>query len=123
MGSELDKHGRRGHSPMKKPNTAHLVEPQTTKETLLTIETLAEYLSVPLSSIYTLRSRGKLPPAFKVGTLVRWPKSRIDKWLAEQDEAQPAGDVSEHHEEAHDLQRLKHKAIRYLVALHERVDG
>lgn len=54
---------------------------------LLTVEELAEYLSIPKQSVYILRHRRKAPPALKLGGLVRFRKSAVDAWLQNHEEA------------------------------------
>jgi excisionase family DNA binding protein len=48
---------------------------------LLSIQELADFLSVPLSSIYGWRGRGFGPPAIKVGRSLRWRPADVDEWL------------------------------------------
>lgn len=62
---------------------------QHDNDPLLTVDELAEYLSVPKQSIYILRHRRKAPPAIKFGGMVRFRKSAVDAWLAEREEMLP----------------------------------
>ncbi|MEW6365195.1 MAG: helix-turn-helix domain-containing protein [Acidobacteriota bacterium] len=55
-------------------------------ERLLTVATLAEYLSVKPEWVYE-RTHGHEIPYFKVGKFPRFRKSEIDKWLASQSRA------------------------------------
>jgi excisionase family DNA binding protein len=58
-------------------------------EPLLTIEALAEYLDVPVTTIRDWRTDGKGPCAIRVGGRVRFAVSDILQWLAEQRETEP----------------------------------
>lgn len=48
---------------------------------LLDVADLAAYLNVPVRTIRDWRYRGEGPPALKVGSLVRWRRADIDRWL------------------------------------------
>lgn len=48
---------------------------------LLTIEDLAQYLQVPVQTIYAWRSRGEGPRGRKVGRYVRFYRSDVERWL------------------------------------------
>lgn len=63
-------------------------------EPLLTIEELAGYLDVPVSTIRDWRTDGKGPRAIKVGARVRYTVSDVRAWLAAQRESAP-GRVSQ----------------------------
>ena len=58
-------------------------------EPLLTIEALAEYLDVPVTTIRDWRTDGKGPCAIRVGGRVRFAVSDVLNWLAEQREVEP----------------------------------
>lgn len=58
-------------------------------EPLLTIEALAEYLDVPVTTIRDWRTDGKGPCAIRVGGRVRFAVSDVLSWLAAQREAEP----------------------------------
>lgn len=47
-------------------------------------ETLAEYLDVPVRSVYGWRTTGTGPRGAKVGKHVRYRRSEVDRWLDEQ---------------------------------------
>lgn len=47
---------------------------------VMTIEQLATYLNVPLSSLYKLAQEGRIP-CQKVGRHWRFRKETIDRWL------------------------------------------
>ncbi|HEY0888668.1 MAG TPA: helix-turn-helix domain-containing protein [Nocardioides sp.] len=46
-------------------------------------EELAEYLGIPLPSVYAMNSRGTGPRRIKVGKHVRYRKADVDRWLDE----------------------------------------
>jgi excisionase family DNA binding protein len=50
-------------------------------ERLLTVEDLAEYLGVPVATLYAWRYRRQGPPGFRVGRHVRFRRSDIDDWI------------------------------------------
>jgi excisionase family DNA binding protein len=58
-------------------------------EPLLSITELAEYLDVPVTTIYDWRTDGKGPCAIKVGGRVRFAVSDVQAWLLRQREAEP----------------------------------
>ncbi|GAB3032659.1 hypothetical protein GCM10011376_26220 [Nocardioides flavus (ex Wang et al. 2016)] len=58
-------------------------------EPLLSIEELAEYLDVPVTTIRDWRTDGKGPCAIKVGGRVRFATSDVLTWLLRQREAEP----------------------------------
>ena len=52
------------------------------KDTVLTIDQLAEYLKLSKSSLYHLARRGEIPGQ-KIGRHWRFHKTAIDKWLGQ----------------------------------------
>lgn len=58
-------------------------------EPLLSIEELADYLDVPVTTIRDWRTDGKGPCAIKVGGRVRFATSDVLAWLLRQREAEP----------------------------------
>lgn len=48
--------------------------------TIMNVDTLAEYLMIPASSVYRL-VRERAIPYYKIGRLIRFRQSDIDKWL------------------------------------------
>ena len=48
---------------------------------LLTIQELAERLTVSVGCIRSWRLRGDGPPAIRVGTALRWDPREVDEWL------------------------------------------
>ncbi|MFT4088252.1 MAG: helix-turn-helix domain-containing protein [Gordonia sp. (in: high G+C Gram-positive bacteria)] len=61
-------------------------EPATAPRPLYTTATLAEHLGVTPNRIHQLRHEKKLPPAVRLGTLLRWRPETIDAWLTAQEE-------------------------------------
>lgn len=57
---------------------------------LLSPTDLAEYLNVPVGTVYNWRSEGKGPRGIRVGRHVRFRQSDIDAWL-EQNSDRPRG--------------------------------
>lgn len=49
--------------------------------TLLTIQELADRLTVSVGCIRAWRLRGDGPPAIRVGTALRWDSREVDEWL------------------------------------------
>jgi len=58
-------------------------------ELLLSIEELAEYLDVPVATIYDWRVDGKGPCAVRIGRRVKFSISDINAWIATQREQSP----------------------------------
>ena len=86
--------GRRGTSRDRAGPHAHLLGMETNGklsglEPLLSIEALAEYLEVPVTTIRDWRTDGKGPCAIKVGGRVRFAVSDVLAWLARQRESEP----------------------------------
>ena len=53
---------------------------------LVTVQELANYLGVPVATIYTWRYRQEGPPGFRVGRHLRFRWSDIQEWIAQQRE-------------------------------------
>lgn len=51
---------------------------------LLTVQELADYLQVPVQTIYAWRHKGNAPPGLRVGRHVRFQREDVDRWLKEQ---------------------------------------
>ena len=49
---------------------------------LVTVQELANYLGVPVTTIYTWRYRHEGPPGFRVGRHLRFRWSDIQEWIA-----------------------------------------
>lgn len=48
---------------------------------LITVEELAEYLGVPVATLYQWRYRREGPPGFRVGRHLRYRWSDIEEWI------------------------------------------
>jgi excisionase family DNA binding protein len=53
---------------------------------MATPEELADYLNLPLNTIYDWRRRGTGPKGIRAGRHIRYPWSEIDAWVASQKE-------------------------------------
>ena len=51
------------------------------RERLLSPEDLAEYLGVPLKTVYRWRYRGEGPASYRVGRHVRYKLEDVEVWL------------------------------------------
>jgi excisionase family DNA binding protein len=50
-------------------------------ESLMTVEELADYLSIPVKTVYRWRLTGVGPRGAKVGRYVRFRRADVDEWL------------------------------------------
>jgi excisionase family DNA binding protein len=50
----------------------------------MTTEQVAEYLQVPVNTIYKWRVLGSGPRAARVGRHLRWRRADVDQWFEEQ---------------------------------------
>lgn len=48
---------------------------------LLTVLELAEYLDVPIKTLYAWRYRGEGPAGFRIGRHVRYRRSDVQRWI------------------------------------------
>lgn len=53
-------------------------------ERLLTVEEVAEWLGVPVGTIYAWRYRSTGPASYKVGRHVRFRRADVERWLEDQ---------------------------------------
>jgi predicted DNA-binding transcriptional regulator AlpA len=67
---------RAGHSPYPE----RFVEE---REPLLSARDVAEFLGVPIRTLYVWRTRGGGPPAFRVGPHLRYRRGELLEWLEE----------------------------------------
>jgi excisionase family DNA binding protein len=67
-------------------------------ERMLSPTELADYLAIPVQTIYQWRHRGEGPPGYRVGRHVRYRWFDIQAWLAEQTD--DIGRPDEFHAEA-----------------------
>ncbi len=54
------------------------------RDRLLTVKELADYLGVPVATIYAWRCRGEGPPGFRVGKHVRYRWADVAEWIERQ---------------------------------------
>lgn len=54
------------------------------RDRLLTVQELAEYLGVPVATLYQWRYRREGPKGFRVGRHVRYRWSEIEAWVERQ---------------------------------------
>ena len=60
-----------------------------TLDRLLTVEELAEYLGVPVATLYQWRYRRQGPPGFRVGRYIRYRRNDVEQWIRDRLEADP----------------------------------
>lgn len=58
-------------------------------EPLLSIDALAEYVGVPVVTIYRWRTEGKGPCALRIGRHLKFPLSSVRSWLDSVREVSP----------------------------------
>lgn len=51
---------------------------------LLTTQELADYLGIPVRTIYAWNYQGDGPPRYKVGRHVRYRRTDVEEWLENQ---------------------------------------
>lgn len=57
---------------------------------LLSTKEVADYLGVPLATLYAWRSKGEGPRGYRVGKHVRFSRESVEAWLEDQaDERTP----------------------------------
>ena len=60
-----------------------------TLDRLLTVQELADYLGVPVATLYQWRHRGEGPPGFRVGRYIRYRRNDVEQWIRDRLEADP----------------------------------
>jgi excisionase family DNA binding protein len=60
-----------------------------TLDRLLTVEELADYLGVPVATLYQWRHRGEGPPGFRVGRYIRYRRTDVEQWIRDRLKADP----------------------------------
>jgi excisionase family DNA binding protein len=58
---------------------------------LMTLREVAQYLRIPEKSLYGWRHKRLGPPAARVGKHLRYRRTDVDRWLAEQRNADTNG--------------------------------
>ena len=56
---------------------------------LLSINEVAEWLGVPVTTLYQWRTRGKGPAGIRIGRHVRYDRADVEAWLARQRDDSP----------------------------------
>lgn len=56
-------------------------------EPLWTVHDVSAYIGVPVATIYQWRVRGEGPPAIRLGRHLRFDRSAVLAWIADQTEA------------------------------------
>ncbi len=57
------------------------MSPMEAPDRLLTVAELAEYLGVPVATVYAWRYRREGPPGFRVGKYVRYRWQDVQEWI------------------------------------------
>ena len=60
-------------------------------EKLMTLADLAEFLGVPVATLYGWRHRGEGPRGYRVGRHVRYRRVEVEDWLRAQADTRMAG--------------------------------
>ncbi len=50
---------------------------------MLTVNGVAEMLACSPRSVYRLVDAGRIPKPVKLGGMIRWPRSQIERWITE----------------------------------------
>jgi excisionase family DNA binding protein len=61
-----------------------MIEGMDRHDRLLTVDELAEYLGVPVGTVYAWRYRHEGPPGFRVGKYVRYRWQDVQTWIQAQ---------------------------------------
>ena len=64
------------------------------QDRLVNVQELADYLDVPVKTLYAWRYRREGPPAFRVGRHLRYRWSDVERWIEGRVDAGPPGQVS-----------------------------
>ncbi len=56
-------------------------------EPLISAQELAQYLDVPVKTLYTWRYRREGPPGLRVGKHLRYRRIDVDEWIEQRTEA------------------------------------
>ena len=54
------------------------------RDRLITVQELADYLGVPVATLYQWRYRREGPPGFRVGRHLRYRWSEVEAWIERQ---------------------------------------
>jgi excisionase family DNA binding protein len=61
-----------------------MIEGMERHDRLLNVEELANYLGVPVATLYQWRYRSEGPPGFRVGRHLRYRWVDVEEWISEQ---------------------------------------
>jgi excisionase family DNA binding protein len=61
-----------------------IIEGVERKDRLIAVKELADYLDVPVTTLYQWRYRREGPPGFRVGRHVRYRWSDVEEWIEHQ---------------------------------------
>ena len=64
------------------------------QDRLVNVQELADYLDVPVKTLYAWRYRCEGPPAFRVGRHLRYRWSDVERWIEGRVDTGPPGQVS-----------------------------
>ena len=67
-------------------------QPSGPEKIYLTIDELAEKLTLSVGCLRSWRARGEGPPAVRFGTCLRWDRREIDAWIDANRESRLTGD-------------------------------
>lgn len=68
---------RRSDTPSTTPNRGENMD------RLLTVEEVADFLGVPVNTLYQWRHKGSGPVAFRVGRFLRYDAADVRQWLTD----------------------------------------
>jgi excisionase family DNA binding protein len=60
-------------------------------EPLIDVQQLADYLDVPVKTLYAWRYRREGPPAFRVGRHLRYRRNDIQRWIQQRIDTAASG--------------------------------
>lgn len=55
--------------------------PSVSDERLMSAQEVADYLGIPITTLYAWRYKGEGPPGYRVGRHIRHRREQIDRWL------------------------------------------
>lgn len=63
-------------------NKQHAATPEV-RRPMMTIKELAEYVGVPVATVYRWNTRRSGPTPIKIGRHVRYHHAEVDRWISE----------------------------------------
>jgi len=79
-----DRRLRKGSREGSRPSVERVIPDagaMDSENRLLSVTELADYLAVPVATLYAWRYRGEGPPALRVGRYLRYRWSDVQRWL------------------------------------------